>query len=82
MSWGLPRSRSRNPFLETEDIYLQTARSVTLKPLLPVQIVVQIAWWPSHHVSPKSAVIQHSSIHDPASMDLADAYAADDFTAF
>jgi len=29
--------------------------------------------WPSHRLSPESAVLQHSSLHDLASMDLADA---------
>jgi len=66
--------RSRNALPEAEDVDLQAAGSVTFKPLLPVQIVVQIARWPSHRVSPKSVVLQHSSLHDLASMDLPDAY--------
>ncbi|MHB8901844.1 MAG: hypothetical protein ACYC6Y_24070, partial [Thermoguttaceae bacterium] len=40
----------------------------------PLQIVVQFTWWSAHHLSPRSAVSLHSTIPDPASMDLADAY--------
>ena len=46
----------------------------TFKPLLPIQILVQVAMGSSHRVSPRNAVVQHSRLHDPASMDLADAH--------
>ncbi len=73
---------SRDSFLKAELIDRQAARCETIEPFLPVQVVVQIASWPSHDVSPKSAVSQHSRIHDLASMDLADAYRLDEFSAF
>ena len=56
----------------------QAACFVTFKPILPVQIVVQIARWPPHDLSPKSAVPRHLSLHDLASMDWADAYTRDE----
>ena len=57
-------------------------RGANGKPLLPVQIVVQIARWPAHRVSPKSAVVQRFSIHDLTSMDLPDAYGSDELSGF
>ena len=74
--------RSRDPILEAENVDLQAARPVAFQPLLPVQIVVQIARWPAHRVSPKSAALQHSSIHDLTSMDWPDAYASHEFSGF
>src|SRR3989442_387892 len=42
-----------NAFLKTENIKAQTALFSALQPLLPFQIIVQVAGWPSHHASPK-----------------------------
>ena len=42
--------------------------------LLPIQIVVEVDRWTSHIMSPKSAMFQHSSLHDLTNMDLPRAY--------
>ena len=71
----LVEGRSGNSSLEAEHLDFQAAGFVILKPLLPIQIVVKVAQWPSHIVSPKSAKYQHPSLHDLTSMDCSDAYA-------
>ena len=70
----LIEGRSRNSFLEAELLDFQVDGLVILKPLLPIQIVVEVDRWTSHIVSPKSAMFQHSSLHDLTSMDLPRAY--------
>jgi len=70
----LIEGRSRNSFLEAELLDFQVDGLVILKPLLPIQIVVEVDRWTSHIMSPKSAMFQHSSLHDLTSMDLPRAY--------
>ena len=57
---GMPVSVGGPCVRKNARVYFQVAGLVILKPLLPIQIVVEVARWASHFVSPKSAGAQHS----------------------
>src|SRR5271170_670304 len=66
--------RLGHSFPKAIQVNAQTARLLTLQPLLPIQILIQPSRRPSHHLPPKRSALQISKLIASASMDSAHAH--------